>query len=106
MPTYEYACSDCNNRFEVRQRMSDAPIDTCPQCGGRISRILFPVGIVFKGSGFYVTDNRSKSESSDGSTEKSSTESKPSGAAESKPTEGKPTSSSPKETSPAPSSSY
>ncbi len=57
MPTYEYACNSCSHRFETRQRMTDDPITTCPECHGSIYRVLFPVGIVFKGSGFYKTDN-------------------------------------------------
>ena len=60
MPTYEYACNSCDHRFETRQRMTDDPITTCPNCDGNTYRVLFPVGIVFKGSGFYKTDNRSK----------------------------------------------
>ncbi|TAK37134.1 MAG: hypothetical protein EPO21_00220 [Chloroflexota bacterium] len=58
MPTYEYECTVCGNRFERRQRMKDDPLTDCPSCQGRVRRVLFPVGIVFKGSGFYVTDNR------------------------------------------------
>ena len=58
MPTYEYECNSCRVRFERRQRMSADPVETCPECGGSVHRILFPVGIVFKGSGFYSTDNR------------------------------------------------
>ncbi len=62
MPTYEYACNDCSNRFETRQRMTDDPITTCPECSGSTYRVLFPVGIVFKGSGFYKTDYSTKDE--------------------------------------------
>ena len=57
MPTYEYACHDCNNRFEKWQKMSEAPLTTCPTCGGPIRRVFYPAGIVFKGSGFYKTDH-------------------------------------------------
>ncbi len=59
MPTYKYRCKECGHEFEVRQRMSDKPLTKCPECGGRIRRVLGSVGVVFKGSGFYVTDNRS-----------------------------------------------
>ena len=85
MPTYEYACNDCRHRFETRQRMTDDPISTCPECAGSTYRVLFPVGIVFKGSGFYKTDNspndEKKSESkgdnkSSASEDKSKTSSK------------------------------
>jgi putative FmdB family regulatory protein len=57
MPTYEYACHDCNNRFEKWQKMSEAPLTTCPTCGGSVRRVFYPAGIVFKGSGFYKTDH-------------------------------------------------
>lgn len=58
MPTYTYRCGECDHKFEQRQRMSDVPLTECPVCGGRIRRVVSSVGIVFKGSGFYVTDNR------------------------------------------------
>ena len=61
MPTYEYHCRVCNNRFETRQKMTDDPLTTCPECGGTIRRVLFPAGVVFKGSGFYKTDNNGSS---------------------------------------------
>jgi putative FmdB family regulatory protein len=57
MPTYEYLCRVCSHRFETRQKMTDEPLTTCPECGGIIRRVLFPAGIVFKGSGFYKTDH-------------------------------------------------
>src|SRR5215472_3542309 len=59
MPTYEYLCQSCGARFEAWQKMSDDPIDTCPTCGNHVRRIIFPVGLVFKGSGFYINDTRS-----------------------------------------------
>jgi len=61
MPLYEYECSECGVRFERRQHFSDDPVRVCPECGGRVHRLIQPVGIVFKGSGFYVTDNRASS---------------------------------------------
>ena len=57
MPTYEYACSTCHHRFEAWQKMSDEPLTICPECGAHIRRVLYPAGIVFKGSGFYKTDH-------------------------------------------------
>lgn len=57
MPTYEYLCKECTHRFETWQKMSDEPLTVCPVCGGTIRRVLFPAGIVFKGSGFYKTDH-------------------------------------------------
>jgi putative FmdB family regulatory protein len=59
MPTYEYQCKSCDHRFEIWQKMSDEPLTVCPECKGTIRRILFPAGIVFKGSGFYKTDHGS-----------------------------------------------
>ncbi len=59
MPLYEYQCTECGVRFERHQRFQDAPIRTCPECGGRVQRLIGPVGVVFKGSGFYSTDHRS-----------------------------------------------
>ena len=58
MPTYKYRCKECGHEFEVRQRMSDNSLTECPVCGGPVRRVVGSVGIVFKGSGFYVTDNR------------------------------------------------
>jgi len=61
MPLYEYACDACGLRFERIQHFSDAPLQTCPECEGPVRRVIHPVGIIFKGSGFYVTDNCAKS---------------------------------------------
>ncbi|MBN2005293.1 MAG: hypothetical protein JXA21_18185 [Anaerolineae bacterium] len=61
MPLYAYQCQDCGLTFERRQSFSEAPITVCPECGGTVQRLIQPVGIIFKGSGFYVTDNRGKS---------------------------------------------
>ncbi|MGZ4205490.1 MAG: FmdB family zinc ribbon protein [Actinomycetota bacterium] len=59
MPTYEYECTSCHRRYEVVQRFSDPPLETCEVCGGKLKRVYHPVGVVLKGSGFYSTDNRS-----------------------------------------------
>jgi putative FmdB family regulatory protein len=59
MPTYEYACTSCQRRFDVVQSFSDDPLTTCEECGGALKRVFHPVGVVLKGSGFYATDNRS-----------------------------------------------
>jgi putative FmdB family regulatory protein len=58
MPIYEYECTNCGVHFERHQRISDDPIRICPECAGHVRRVLQPVGVIFKGSGFYVTDNR------------------------------------------------
>lgn len=58
MPIYEYKCDKCG-KFEKMQRMSDAPLTTCPKCGGPVKKLIsHNVGIIFKGPGFYCTDNR------------------------------------------------
>jgi putative FmdB family regulatory protein len=73
MPLYEYQCEDCGMRFERRQHMNEESVTVCPECGGKVHRLIQPVGIIFKGSGFYVTDNRAKSSTSKpGSTKKQS----------------------------------
>ena len=63
MPTYSYRCSACEHGFEAFQKFSDAPLTDCPECGGSISRVIHPVGVVFKGSGWYITDSRNKGSS-------------------------------------------
>ena len=59
MPLYVYACSTCGAQLERRQRFEDEPLRDCPSCGGPLNRLIHPVGIVFKGSGWYSTDHRS-----------------------------------------------
>lgn len=61
MPTYRYKCTKCDHEFDARQRMSDDPLTECPVCDGKVRRVVGSVGIVFKGSGFYVTDHRNGS---------------------------------------------
>lgn len=58
MPIYLYECDSCGLRFEKMQRMTEEPLTDCPECDGQVHRVIQPVGIIFKGSGFYVTDNR------------------------------------------------
>ena len=59
MPTYQYACTGCDERLEAVQSFSDAPLTDCPACGDRLRKVFSAVGVVFKGSGFYKTDSRS-----------------------------------------------
>jgi putative FmdB family regulatory protein len=61
VPTYEYACTACGDKSEVVQRFSDDPLTVCTECGGKLRKVFSPVGIVFKGSGFYRTDSRNGS---------------------------------------------
>ena len=58
MPVYEYACTECGEQLEVRQSFTDAALTVCPTCAGRLRKVLSPVGVVFKGSGFYRNDSR------------------------------------------------
>jgi len=59
MPTYDYQCDDCGHRFEHFQQMSDAPLKTCPECGGKLTRLIGTgAAVIFKGSGFHSTDYR------------------------------------------------
>lgn len=103
MPTYSYACTVCDNKFDIQQAFSDDSLTVCPECGGRLRKLFNSVGIVFKGSGFYRTDSRSgggsvpakssdsgsgdsssSSSSSDSSSSTSSSSSKPAAASASK----------------------
>ncbi|MCL6472350.1 MAG: hypothetical protein K6T91_06005 [Firmicutes bacterium] len=70
MPVYGYRCKSCNHTFEVMQSINDEPIKDCPNCKGEVSKIFFPVGISFKGSGFYVTDYKSPNGKKEKSTAK------------------------------------
>ena len=58
MPIYEYECGDCQHRFERKQRFDEEPVAKCPECQGKARRVINSVPIIFKGSGFYITDNR------------------------------------------------
>lgn len=58
MPTYSYACTRCDNRFDITQAFTDDALTVCPECSGRLRKLFNSVGIVFKGSGFYRTDSR------------------------------------------------
>ncbi|MBG0819331.1 FmdB family transcriptional regulator [Planomonospora sp. ID91781] len=93
MPTYQYACTACDNQFEIVQKFSDDALTVCPSCQGELRKVFSAVGIVFKGSGFYRTDSRSSGSSTVSSTTSSSSNSSSSsasstsssGSAESKP---------------------
>ncbi|HYO38612.1 MAG TPA: FmdB family zinc ribbon protein [Nocardioidaceae bacterium] len=64
MPTYQYACTECDHAFEQFQSFSDDALTVCPQCSGRLRKVFNAVGVVFKGSGFYRTDSRTTKEDS------------------------------------------
>jgi putative FmdB family regulatory protein len=61
VPTYQYTCTECGEPIEAVQKFTDAPLTMCAACGGRLRKVFSPVGIVFKGSGFYRTDSRNGS---------------------------------------------
>lgn len=58
MPTYAYRCTACSHSFEIFQKFTDEPLSTCPECGSPVRKVFQPVGIVFKGSGWYINDSR------------------------------------------------
>jgi putative FmdB family regulatory protein len=90
VPTYSYACTECDNRFDEVQAFSDAALTTCPKCNGRLRKLFGNVGVVFKGSGFYRNDSReaakttanSSSNGSASSSESTSSSSSPSSSSE------------------------
>jgi putative FmdB family regulatory protein len=93
MPTYGYECSQCGHQLEVLQSISDEPLRVCPECGGALRKQIYPVGVIFKGSGFYTTDYKAggagggngKAGSPEGSADgKAAGESKPEGKPDSK----------------------
>jgi putative FmdB family regulatory protein len=80
VPTYAYACTACDNRFEVQQSFTDDALTQCPQCAGRVRKLFSSVGIVFKGSGFYRTDSRGGSSNGSTTSESSSSSAKDAGS--------------------------
>ena len=91
MPTYGYRCTNCGHQFEIFQRMSDEPLKVCPNCSqSTLKKVLYPIGVAFKGSGFYTTDykgaGKSSSSSGNGSApSESKSDAKPESKSESKP---------------------
>jgi putative FmdB family regulatory protein len=85
VPTYEYRCDRCGENFEVFQKFTDKPLRRHPQCGGQVEKVFHARGVVFKGSGFYATDSRSKATASseNGGSAKESNGSKSEGATKS-----------------------
>lgn len=72
MPLYEYRCRNCNHQFEIQQSFSDDALTVCPECEGELRKVFNPVGIAFKGSGFYKNDSRGGSSSTTSGAESSS----------------------------------
>ena len=103
MPTYGYRCGSCGHEFEIRQKITDEALSTCPECGGKLAKMVYPAGVIFTGSGYYTTDYKGSAKSaetssngaapaSEGSSDKSDTKSekKSDAKAESKPEAKKP----------------
>lgn len=84
MPIYEYECEQCGVRFEKTQRFTEPTLTDCPECNGHVHRVMQPVGVIFKGSGFYVTDNKGRS-STGIPNKKKDEEAKPASSGESTP---------------------
>ena len=84
MPTYSYACTECDNKFDVVQAFSDDALTECPKCDGRLRKLFGKVGVVFKGSGFYRTDSRESAKSTSNGSSKSSESSGSSNSSEKK----------------------
>ena len=103
MPTYQYRCVDCGSELETVQKFSDPSLTECPECDGTLRKVYSAVGVVFKGSGFYATDNRTKGKAAaatpSSSSEKSSGSEKSSSGEKSTSTSG--SSSSSKSSSPS-----
>ncbi len=89
MPIYGYHCDSCAHEFEILQRMSADPLKECPECGGRLRKLLYPVGVQFKGSGFYTTDYRDGGNGKPDAKSDGKAEAKPESKTEAK-TDGKP----------------
>jgi len=83
VPTYSYACTECDNRFDIVQSFSDDALSVCPECSGKLRKLFNSVGIVFKGSGFYRNDSRGngagseKASSDSGSKSETTTDASP-----------------------------
>jgi len=85
MPTYGYRCGRCGHEFEIQQRITAQPLVTCPKCGGKLSKMLYPAGIIFKGSGYYTTDYNGSGNGTAGSSNGVAPASSSEGNSESKP---------------------
>ncbi len=85
MPIYGYRCSSCGHQLEVLQKLSDEPLKVCPQCQGKLTKVIYPAGVIFKGSGFYKTDYSGAKGQSNGNGSGSAPESKSETKVESKP---------------------
>jgi putative FmdB family regulatory protein len=85
MPIYGYRCRSCGHEFEVLQKMSDAPLKTCPKCSGQLAKIVYPAGVVYKGSGYYSTDYKAAKTASAASSNGAKSDSDSSSSSDTKP---------------------
>jgi len=85
VPLYEYQCDTHGHRFEARHGMREQPVQSCPECGAPVHRVIHPVGIVFKGSGFYATDSRKSGATSEPAEGKSESPGEPKPESKSEP---------------------
>ena len=86
MPIYGYRCRTCGHEFEVLQKMSDAPLKTCPKCSGELAKMVYAAGIVYKGSGYYSTDYKGAKAASTASSNGAKSDSDSSSGSDTKPT--------------------
>jgi putative FmdB family regulatory protein len=70
MPTYTYRCQSCGHQFDIFQKFADDPLKECPECHGSLRKVLHPVGVVFKGSGWYINDSRPAQAGENGGSDK------------------------------------
>lgn len=105
MPTYQYACTACDHRFEAVQSFTDDALTECPNCGGALRKVFSAVGVVFKGSGFYRNDSRSGAKATNGASAPASSSSEKSTASSGSSDAGGSSSSEKATSSPAPASS-
>ena len=70
MPIYDYECNKCRFRFEQKQRFNEAPLEICPKCQGSLRRVIHSTPLIFRGSGFYITDSRKSQGSGETSKDK------------------------------------
>jgi putative FmdB family regulatory protein len=101
VPTYDYQCRDCGNVIEVIHSMLEDGPSMCDRCGGELRRVIYPSGIIFKGSGFYRTDSRASGSGSEGTAPAPATSGSDGASADKKPAKGESSSSPSKGTSPA-----
>ena len=85
MPIYGYRCDKCGHQLEVLQKVADEPLKVCPNCQGKLTKILYPAGVIFKGSGFYSTDYKGSGKSASGNGSTPAAETKSDAKSEAKP---------------------